>query len=61
MSLVNFQKNVITSVREQNFKICHNRNWSAEEFDSHIDLYDEKNNLIGQFLGHISLSKYLNS
>ncbi|PEE26038.1 hypothetical protein [Bacillus toyonensis] len=61
MSLANFQRNVLVSIRDDNFCTCLVRGWSVEEEDAHINVYDENNKLIGKFFGHIALSKYLKS
>ncbi|TKI84198.1 hypothetical protein [Bacillus mycoides] len=59
MSLANFQRNVLVSIRDENFCTCLERGWSVEEEDAHINVYDENNKLIGKFFGHISLSRFL--
>lgn len=59
MSLANFQRNILVDVRNENFDICDKKGWSIEEKDAHINLYDENQNLIDKFFGHIMLSKFL--
>ena len=61
MSLANMQRNILNSVRDKNFQLCHERGWSVEEREHYINLYDRKHQIIDKFYGHIALSKYLNN
>ena len=47
------------SIREQNFRLAHNRGWSVQEKTNHLYLFDEENELIERFGGHLSLNQYL--
>lgn len=59
MSLANFQRNAINSIRKENFKALHNMGWSADEKGSHIEVFDEDHKLVKKVFGHIELSRYL--
>lgn len=46
-------------IREENFKLAHKKGWGVAEKEYHIELRNEKGNLIREFGGHIKLNEYL--